>query len=229
MHSRIAECITIAERMNKAIMLSGRSSVVAISTISRYGLFGGTLSGRTSVVAASSTSRHGLLGGIRTLKSPAYRRMMAKKSRGIVRFSPTLLDAKTMPNGMSEMDNESLVSLAAMNNLDATVEVLKRHIMSIDDCSYETASKRFDEIQKSNHKGMWLAVSPYLAGIGIATGSAIASLPLCFYLPAVETFNADYVTADVPEQKDLETWLEVGSWACKYSLCCSCGHCQFPS
>lgn len=170
--------------------------------------------GRSGLVA-STVSRHGRvwLGGIRTLKSPAYRRMMEKKARGAVQPSPTLIDAKTMPNGMPELDNESLVSLAAMKNHKARIEVLKRHIMSVDNVSYETACGTFEEIQECNHKGMWLAAIPYVSGITVASTGALASLPLCFYFPVVEKFNEKYVTFDVPEAKDLETWLEVGSWA----------------
>lgn len=98
------------------------------------------ISSRSGLVV-SAISRHGkvCLGGIRTLKSPAYRRMLAKKTVGAVHHSPNLIDAKTMPNGMPELDNENLVALAAMKNHKARIEVLKRHIMSVDNVSYETA------------------------------------------------------------------------------------------
>lgn len=138
--------------------------------------------------------------------------MMQKKARV---FGPSLLDAKTMPNGMSELDNESLVSLAAMKNHKARIEVLKRHIMSIDNVSYDAANAKFKEIQDRNHKDMPWAAIPYLTGMGVASTAGLVSLPLCFYYPLVSSFNEKFVTCDVPEAKDLETWLEVGSWACK--------------
>ena len=39
-----------------------------------------------------------------------------------------------------------------------------------------------------------------------------ATFPLCFDLPLALWFNDRFVTTDVAEPKDLETWLEVGSW-----------------
>jgi hypothetical protein len=39
------------------------------------------------------------------------------------------------------------------------------------------------------------------------------SIPMIFHLDTVLWFNDYYVTSDVPEAKDLETPLEVGSWA----------------
>ena len=149
---------------------------------------------------------------------------MAKKARNngaAVHRSPTLLDAKEMVYSMREMDNVSLVTLAAMKHHKARIEVLKRHIMSVDNVNYETACKTFDEIQASNHKGMHLAAIPYVAGATIATTAGFGAIPLCFYFPAVSDFNEKYVTADVPEAKDLETWLEVGSWAVSCFECCA--------
>ena len=142
-----------------------------------------------------------------------------KKSKAAAQHGPTMLDAATMPVGMAEMENESLVSLAAMKNHDARIEVLKRHIMNVDRVSYAAASRTFDEVQKSTHEGMWLPVTPYLFGMTVATVSGLASLPLCFYYPIVENFNELFVTADVPEAKDLETPLEVGSWAWNWMVC----------
>ena len=40
-----------------------------------------------------------------------------------------------------------------------------------------------------------------------------ASIPLIFHLDTVSWFNSMYVTSDVPDSKDLETFLEVGGWA----------------
>ena len=54
---------------------------------------------------------------------------------------------------------------------------------------------------------------PYYAGITVAVTGAFASIPLCFHAETVHWFNELYVTTDVPDVEDLETWLEVGSWA----------------
>lgn len=160
------------------------------------------LSSRSSTIA-STLSRHGKLwlGGIRTLKSPAYRRMMAKQKSGVVPAKPTLHEAEAMPMGMREFSNESLVSLAAMKNHKARIEVLKRHIMIVDQVSYDTACERFEQIQKSNQNGMWLASLPYLTGIACASSAAAASIPLCFYLPVVGEFNEKYVTTGTSTAK----------------------------
>lgn len=115
------------------------------------------ISGRSGM-AVTTLSRHGRvsLGGFRTLKSPAYRRMMAKKKiagEGATNKSmPTLLEAKQMPMGMQELDNETLVSLAAMKNHEARIEVLKRNIMVVDQVDYQTATMTFERIQQSNHR-----------------------------------------------------------------------------
>jgi len=52
----------------------------------------------------------------------------------------------------------------------------------------------------------------YYTGMSAAFVGGIASFPLVFHYDTSFWFNKWYVTADVPEPKDLETWLEVGSW-----------------
>lgn len=54
---------------------------------------------------------------------------------------------------------------------------------------------------------------PYKLGMATAVTAGFASFPLVFHLDTVEWFNTHYVTTDVPEPQDLETVLEVGSWA----------------
>ena len=50
-------------------------------------------------------------------------------------------------------------------------------------------------------------------GIASALIAGFGSIPMCFDLHTTLWFNEGYVTTDVPEAKDLETWLEVGSWS----------------
>ena len=45
----------------------------------------------------------------------------------------------------------------------------------------------------------------------------IASFPLVFEKNTVLWFNHHYVTMDVPEVRDLETWLEVGAFSWNFS------------
>ena len=40
----------------------------------------------------------------------------------------------------------------------------------------------------------------------------LGSLPMVFHLDTALWFNEHWVTTDVPEARDLETWLEVGQW-----------------
>ena len=136
----------------------------------------------------------------------------ARKPRSMV-STPTIEVANSMPLTVREMSNSEIITLGAMGNSSARKEILRRHIMSVDKVSYETACERFEEIAAKNREGMWLLSLPYKVGITVAVTAAVCSFPLVFDLGTVEWFNEYYVTADVPEPKDLETPLEVGSWA----------------
>ena len=126
---------------------------------------------------------------------------------------PTVDIAKMMPVGMAEMNNETLVTIAALCNHEARAEVLVRHIMSVDDIEYDQAFSKFEEVAQANRDATSsLAVSPYFIGIGVGMVAAFGSLPMVFDLNTALWFNEDYVTTDVPEPRDLETMLEVGSW-----------------
>jgi hypothetical protein len=113
---------------------------------------------------------------------------------------------------LPELDNVSLVTLGEMGNSQAREEILKRHVMFTDKVSYETASEKVEEIAAKNRSGMFLLSLPYQIGIAASLTAGLASIPLCFHLPAAEWFNTHFVTTDVPEPKDLETALEVGAW-----------------
>ena len=54
---------------------------------------------------------------------------------------------------------------------------------------------------------------PYKVGIASALVVGIGSIPLIYHLDSVLWFNEQYVTSDVPDDKDLETPLEVSSWS----------------
>ena len=123
---------------------------------------------------------------------------------------PTMEVAQSMPINYAHMDNISLLTLSAMNNEKARAEMLRRHIMVIDNVSYSEACLTFKKIDIEIRKGMFVHSIPYKLGILAAGGAAVSSIPLCFHLPTVEWFNEFYVTTDVPPPEDLETWLEVG-------------------
>lgn len=65
----------------------------------------------------------------------------------------------------------------------------------------------------SNRSGLFLATLPYKIGIASALIAGFGSLPMIFEYNTVLWFNEIYVTSDVPDAKDLETPLEVGSFA----------------
>lgn len=77
----------------------------------------------------------------------------------------------------------------------------------------DTAQPQFHKLVQANRRGLFLATLPYKVGIASALISAFVSLPMIFEINTVLWFNELYVTTDVPEAKDLETPLEVGSFA----------------
>ena len=58
---------------------------------------------------------------------------------------------------------------------------------------------------------MWQGRCTALAEVGILSAVAMGfgSLPMVFDFNLAVWFNHHYVTTDVPEPEDLETWLEV--------------------
>lgn len=148
---------------------------------------------------------------IRTMASLPHRRWA--KARKAPMVTPDQSLAHAMPTTVREMDNSSLITLAAMNDNHACSEMFIRHIMSEDRVSYSHALITFEEVEKFHKEGMTMFLMPYQIGIVTALTAGFASIPLCFHLPTVQSFNEFYVTTDVPEPRDLETWLEVGSWS----------------
>lgn len=121
--------------------------------------------------------------------------------------------AVAMPTSVREMDNSTLITLAAMQDHEACSEMLIRHIMTRERSSYESAHTRFQDMKQYHNSGMNFFLLPYQIGVVTAVTAAFSSIPLCFHLPTVHWFNELYVTTDIPEPQDLETWLEVGSWS----------------
>lgn len=140
-------------------------------------------------------------------KLATWRKHAAAKDR-----KPTLDIAMTMPLSPQELDNASLVTLGALGEHSACKEILKRHIMSVDKVSYDEACGTFELILKKNREGMFLLALPYQIGISVAVLAGFGSLPMVFDLGVAEWFNEYFVTTDVPEPEDLETFLEVGNW-----------------
>lgn len=171
-----------------------------------------------------------------TTTSPAYRRYLQQKQRAAVAIGsgsvqtppsfsndakqqtdghktvPTIGMTKTMPSGFSEMENEPLLTIAEMGNHSARIEVLKRHIMMVDQVDYEQATKTFQYVAKKNREGIAAAVLPYQLGIGVAIVGGFGSIPMVFDMNTAMWFNHHFVTMEIPEPSDLDTFLEVGAW-----------------
>jgi hypothetical protein len=176
----------------------------------------------------------------RSMASLPHKRFSLKKRVK----TPTKQLALEMPTSVREMDNSSLITLAAMDDHEASREMLIRHIMRVDHVRYHSAVEKFYEISRFHDRGMEVYLIPYQVGIVCALTGAFASFPLVFHLPTVHWFNEAFVTSDIPgkspcgaqdfqqysmctnfgyihlcihvsftEPKDLETWLEVGSWS----------------
>ena len=100
---------------------------------------------------------------------------------------PTLEMARNMPLSCRQMDNASLMCLAAMDNLEARAEVIRRHVMDVDNVSYAEACETYKKIRDFNKSILGVAHTiPYRVGIATATAAAFASIPLCFHLPRYE-------------------------------------------
>ena len=173
-----------------------------------------------------SPSFAGLGGTVRTLIVPPVAGYRREKKRMPMRYrrrpapiripngkKPKMDSARQfLPLGVEEMDNSSLIVLGELGELSARKEILKRHIMERDRVTYEEACKTFEEIAMRNQEGQYLLSFPYKIGIVTALTAAFSSFPLCFDITTAEWFNKNFVTTDVPNSEDLETWLEVGAW-----------------
>jgi hypothetical protein len=174
-----------------------------------------------SLIASSSRGLHETrfsMNSMRCMASLSHRRWQAKLRRQAEKLPspkpmPDASLAMSMPVNVREMDNQTLITLAAMNDHPACREMLVRHIMNKDKLDYQGAIQKFQEMDTFHQKQMSAVLFPYQVGIVTATVAAFASFPLCFHLPTVHWFNHHFVTADIPEPQDLETMLEVGSWA----------------
>ena len=111
------------------------------------------------------------------------------------------------------MSDKALLTLSAIEDHSAREEILKRHIMDVDDVSYCRANEIFDVIANHNMRGYYLVSLPYKVGIFSASMVAVSAPLMVFHLPVVEWFNEVAVTTDMPDMRDLETPLEVSIWA----------------
>uniref|UniRef100_A0A7R9ZEU6 Uncharacterized protein n=1 Tax=Pseudictyota dubia TaxID=2749911 RepID=A0A7R9ZEU6_9STRA len=126
---------------------------------------------------------------------------------------PSLSYVKSMPSSFSSMRHEQILQLAAEGVPKARKEALVRNVMAVDSIEYEEAQEVVKEITKASRKNIALHHLPFKIGLYTAVFGGLVSVPMVFHSDTVHAFNEYFVTADVPEPKDLETWLEVGSWS----------------
>jgi hypothetical protein len=131
----------------------------------------------------------------------------------LTRSVVTIAEAKKAPRHYNEMSNDVLSAMAASGDQEAREERLVREIMAVDNIDWHEAHHRFERIAERNRSGLFIATLPYKFGVFTAVTAGFCSIPMIFHLDTVMWFNELYVTSDVPEEKDLETPLEVGSWA----------------
>jgi hypothetical protein len=125
----------------------------------------------------------------------------------------TIETAKSLPKEYDEYPNDVIITMAVMGDQGAREERLVREIMAVDEVAYEVAQSTLERIKTSNRKGLVWQTLPYKIGIATAVTAGVVSFPLIFHYDTVLWFNEFYVTCDVPEEKDLETPLEVGGFA----------------
>ena len=131
--------------------------------------------------------------------------------RGMAHVS--IANAKTMPRHYNQMPSDVLLVMAAGGDQDAREERVIREIMAVDNVEWPAARQTFLKIVDANRRGLFFATLPYKVGITVSFTAGVLSFPLIFHLDSVLMFNDLFVTTDVPDDKDLETPLEVGSWA----------------
>ena len=121
-----------------------------------------------------------------------------------------------MPRHVSEMSPEVLLGYAAAGDESAVHERMRREVMAVDQVEWDVANLAVRVMQSDNERGMALKTLSYKIGIAAGFSAGLASIPLCFDLESVRLFNEAFVTMDLPEDRDLETWLEVGAFAWNY-------------
>lgn len=147
----------------------------------------------------------------RTLKASAIVSLLQPRSARSVHGAVSLADAKLMPIKYNQMTNETICNMASDSDGEAIKERLIRHVMTTDEVEWQAASESVEEIGDGSPSGA-LVFLPQKLGLMTAVTIGLASFPMCFHLDTALYFNEHFVTTDIPESEDLETWLEVGSW-----------------
>jgi len=126
---------------------------------------------------------------------------------------PTIEYAKGMPRKFSAMRHEQILQLCVEGSYEARREALIRNVMAVDTIAYDDAQAKVEIMAKDNRSHMKAEYFPYHMGMGGALLTGVISFPLIFHKESVMWFNDRFVTADIPDAAELETFLEVGGWS----------------
>ena len=139
--------------------------------------------------------------------------VVATQTRNFALAHKTEIDDERMPTTYADYSNHVLLMLSAHGDDQAIRERMVRDVMKVDGVEHTEAEKTVGEIEQAAKAGLAMSRLPYRVGIAAALVAGFGSIPMCFDLHTVLWFNEQYVTMDVEDAKNLETWLEVGSWS----------------
>ena len=139
--------------------------------------------------------------------------VVATQTRNFALAHKTEIDDERMPTTYADYSNHVLLMLSAHGDDQAIRERMVRDVMKVDSVDHVEAETKVQEIEQAAKSGLAMSRLPYRVGIAAALVAGFGSIPMCFDLHTVLWFNEQYVTMDVEDAKNLETWLEVGSWS----------------
>ena len=151
--------------------------------------------------------------GARSLAARGSRLAALKPKRHLALAHKTEIDDERMPTTYADYSNHVLLMLSAHGDDQAIRERMVRDVMKVDSIDHLEAETKVQEIEQAAKSGLAMSRLPYRVGIAAALVAGFGSIPMCFDLHTVLWFNEQYVTMDVEDAKNLETWLEVGSWS----------------
>lgn len=126
---------------------------------------------------------------------------------------PTIEYAKKMETSYTSMTNVDILHLSASGDPGAREEALIRNIMVADGIPYDDALKIFQKIDEANDRLMAIHEIPYQVGLGVSLAAGAASLPLVFQFDSVLWLHDVFISEEIPEPANRETFLEIGSWS----------------
>ena len=113
-----------------------------------------------------------------------------------------------------EMSNELLINLAASGDNEACTERFIREVMHVDQIEWPDAKAKVDGFTQAEMSTLCPAPSLLWNIIGgSVVVSGFASIPMVFSHDLTMWTNKHYVSFTNPPEADIDTILEVGSWA----------------